>query len=82
MQEPLKDILPQIPTIEAAAKEYVTARNTRMELTKREVETRTVLIGAMKEASLTSYRTVDGYECTLTTTEKIKVKGAADDTEE
>lgn len=75
-QERLKGIAKEISGIESAAKDYVAVRDRRMDLTKKEVEAREILITEMKKARLETYTTVDGLLCTLTTSEKVKVSGA------
>lgn len=67
-QEPKK-----IGPVHAAIEEYVEARDNRMELTKIEVEKKSVLLAAMKKAGIESYA-VDGHEATLDVEETVKAK--------
>lgn len=68
--------------VSKAAEAYVDARNERMSLTTKEIETRAVLVAAMKKHELSNYVDHDaGIEVVFesNTTEKIKVKQLDDD---
>lgn len=67
-----------IKAVENAADDYVAARDKRMALTTKEVETRAVLIHEMEKAGVTSYR-YDDRIITLEAKAKVKVKTASDD---
>lgn len=64
----------KIPAIEKAADKYTTARDERMALTKKEVETRANLAAVMHENSLTRYVYDDLLVTCVPGKEKIKVK--------
>lgn len=68
----------KIPAIEKAADNYVTARDERMLLTKKEVETRTNLSTVMHENGLTRYIYDDQLVICEPGKDKIKVKAVND----
>lgn len=63
---------PSIPEIEAAAAEYVEARDERQSLTKREIEKKAILMHFMKEHGLSVYD-YDNLRVTIDATENVKV---------
>ena len=62
-----------IKAVENAADDYVDVRDKRMALTTKEVERRAILIQAMQDAGVTSYR-YDDRVITLESKSKVKVK--------
>lgn len=73
-----------LPDVSKAAELYVEVRDERMALTKREVETRTLLIGKMRGHSIIEYKDPDS-DLVVTLVEgktKVKVKRAGEDDEE
>ena len=70
-----------IKAVENAADDYVEVRDKRMALTTKEVEKRGVLIAAMQEAGVTSYR-YDDRIITLDSKTKVKVKTDRDGEED
>lgn len=62
-----------VPAIETAAGHYVECRDERMEMTKKEVASRSMLIAIMREHKRTSYL-YDGYVISLSQEDKVKVK--------
>jgi len=66
-----------IKAVENAADDYVDVRDKRMTLTTKEVEKRAVLIAAMEEHGITSYR-YDDRVITLEAKAKVSVKNAHD----
>lgn len=70
-----------IPEIEEAADTYVALRDKRMALTQKEIDARAVLIAAMDEHKLTSYR-YDDNVVTVEPSEKVHVKKAKQETAE
>lgn len=70
---------PVIPEIEKAAESYETARDDRMILSEKEVETRTKLVGLMQSRNLNSYR-YDGKLITIDPGQtKVKIKAIKED---
>ena len=69
---------PSNPTIDRAADEYVEARDERMKLTKRELETGDRLKLLMKEHDLRTYEN-DDLEISFDVSEKVKVKRRKDE---
>ena len=65
--------------IDEAASLYVKARDARMKLTKKEVETRTILVEAMRRHGVESY-TLDELDmvATLEVNEKLSVRKTAE----
>lgn len=63
---------PSIPEIEAAAAEYVEARDERQALTKREIEKKTILMHLMKEHGLSVYD-FDNLRVIIDARENVKV---------
>lgn len=68
---------PSIPEIDKAAEEYVEARDERMAMTEREVDTHDTLLSLMRENGLTSYE-FDDHTVTLETKAKCRVKRKKD----
>ena len=64
---------PSIPAIDQAAEEYADIRDSRMELTKEEVELQEKLKELMEKHKLTSYE-YDGNLVTISADTKVKVK--------
>lgn len=62
--------------LDEAVREYVEARDIRMEQTKEETRTQAELAAKMKEKKLKRYKTPEGLEATYmsATAEKVKVK--------
>lgn len=69
----------KIPAIEKAASKYVSVRDERMALTKKEVDARAVLINAMKENNTVLYRYDDMEVVLKPGDEKVKVRSVEDD---
>ena len=74
MQEPLPNIAKQIPAIEVAAKDFLAARDMRMDAQEEENKFHDILLVAMKSHSVEYYRTLDGHDCILDHKEKVKIK--------
>lgn len=68
---------PSIPEIDAAAEEYVSARNARMAYLKDEVESAETLLSLLKKHNLPAYE-YEGNIVTISTLEKVKVKRKKD----
>lgn len=66
-----------IKAVENAADDYVDVRDKRMALTTKEVDARAVLIAAMQDAGVTSYR-YDDRIITLDSKTKVSVKADRD----
>ena len=69
--------LPDFPDIDAAAEEYISVRDRRMELTKKEVPARDAVAQLMQEHGLTEYRFGDYKVKVVTGKIKVSVKNAA-----
>ena len=73
-QDPLPEMIPGvIPEIEVAAKDYVNAREEKTIQQKWEEEAHEVLLRAMKNMGVQTYRTTEGFDCALDVKEKVKV---------
>ncbi len=80
-QERLQDVMTEIPTIEQAASDYIEVRNSRMDLTKKEVAAQERLLATMRAANLEFYRTTSGFNCIVTNKQKVKVSAAKEEAE-
>ena len=69
---------PKVKELDNAIRAYLDARDSRMELTKKEVEKRTILLDRMHSNGLTSYHW-NGYDCTIDSKEKVKVRTSEED---
>lgn len=63
----------EIPEVSVAAQDYADLRDERMELTRKEVEARQLLIDLMHKNNLTTYK-VGQLTASLETSEKVKVQ--------
>ncbi|MEW6212722.1 MAG: hypothetical protein AB1631_30635 [Acidobacteriota bacterium] len=72
----MEDSKRRIPAIHNAAEKYVTARDERMALTEKEVETKKHLREVMRKYDLTHYQYEDLEVTIEVAEEKIKVKKA------
>lgn len=69
---------PSIPAIDAAAEEYVEARDARMRALKVEIERHDELLSLMREHKLESY-SFDSSDVLLDHKDKVKVKRKRDE---
>jgi len=72
---PLPEMIPDlIPEIEGAAKEFLDAIETKAGVQEMENKAQEHLLHVMRKAGVEVYRTINGYDCILDVTEKVKVK--------